>query len=199
MQGLRLYFGPAEWLHGADCAWNNTPGRKHGENCNYVNFLVAASAPLNVKPYTVKIPLPVNAVYGKDFPKLEGIPSLPLPLYDSGNDLTSFRFKQDQPLLLIPSETKEVSIPVHAAVKGLTFIQACSLPPTDLYHRSMPQIASYEIIYENGGKISVPILLRRDVNDWNAALGALFNTALYAASASDSTRIQFGSYDWWGV
>lgn len=184
-------------LTGADYAWNSKqehPYRNYGNSGGWLYRTAHGKEKSSV--YYTELPLPANAVYGRDWPVLESHTTLPELRQTAENESSGLRWgTEPRPLLVVTPGSSE-TIPVNNTLESLDFVHATSVPPLYYPQRPTPRIAQYEVLYQNRRRIDIPIHFRRDVNDWNAFLAPTTSRDIYSGQTATGTRIQFSSFHW---
>lgn len=184
-------------LTGADCAWNSRQEHPYRNYDNPGGWLYRAAHGMP-KPseHNTELPLPANAVYGRNWPVLENHAVLPELKQTAGNNFPEIRWGAEPRPLLITEPGSTETVPVNATLEGLDIVHATSIPPLYYPQRPTPRIAQYEILYQNQRQINIPVHFRRDINDWNAFLAPTTARGLYTGRTTEGTRIQFSSFHW---
>lgn len=153
------------------------------------------------------LPLPLNRRFGDNAGNWPGIVA-PYSLPDFPGNIDQFKLPESGSNLCILSGHKDDLLPdaalikVSGRAKRINFLHACNLPRNagSLNYivgiSAMPLLGYYDIEYQNGKKISIPLQYRRNINDWNAAISAVLEKTIFQTVSAGRLRIRMGLYSW---
>jgi hypothetical protein len=93
-----------------------------------------------------------------------------------------------------------VAIPVQRKAKRMAFLHSCNIPlsaTTDWSSAlSMPLIGKYQIHFEDGTSVDMPLIYRWNIVDWNNKIGVFEGRVAYADKTKAGSRIELIRTDW---
>jgi hypothetical protein len=156
------------------------------------------------------LPLPCNRRFGSQETDWPGkvnrlkIPLLPAELLTS---FGKFKFSDKSNLLVLSGYNddklpKEITLKVNGKAKYISFLHACNLSSNagslnniDGYNE-IPILGYYDVQFQNGEKVSIPIRYRREINDWNSLFSGRMEQTVYQTMTPDRYNIRLGLYTW---
>jgi len=99
-------------------------------------------------------------------------------------------------------ETESATIPVMRKARAVAFLNSCNVPlnakdlnsPHDALE--MPVVGKYVFNYEDGTSVSMDIVYRWNIMDWNNEMGAFDGKLAYVGTTADRSRVQLIKTDW---